>query len=261
MNRKVILKVHRWLGLAFGVFVFIVCLTGAILIFSPRGHDAPAFFGTVRSLHRFLLMPPENPHGGMSVGRFVVGTTSMAMTLLLLTGLYLWWPKSKKMLKQRLTISTSKGLRRFVYDCHVSLGIYALAFLLLMSLTGPSFSFQWYRKANIALLGGSNEPELDHHAAGHHGPTDGRPHNDVQGPQSQGQHHGQPGGFHQPEGGKMPPQMMIGQLHTGRWGGSVTRVLYCIAALIGASLPLSGYYLWWRRKKSLRRGGVEELRR
>ena len=35
--------------------------------------------------------------------------------------------------------------------------------------------------------------------------------------------------------------------HTGTWGGIWTKILYFLAALTGASLPLTGYWLWWRR--------------
>ena len=37
-------------------------------------------------------------------------------------------------------------------------------------------------------------------------------------------------------------------LHTGDIGGMTTKVLWFIAALIGATLPLTGYYLWLKRK-------------
>lgn len=36
-------------------------------------------------------------------------------------------------------------------------------------------------------------------------------------------------------------------LHVGSWGGIITRILTFLAALIGATLPLTGYYLWIRR--------------
>jgi uncharacterized iron-regulated membrane protein len=36
-------------------------------------------------------------------------------------------------------------------------------------------------------------------------------------------------------------------LHTGSWGGLLTRILYFLAALFGATLPLTGYYLWIKR--------------
>ena len=41
----------------------------------------------------------------------------------------------------------------------------------------------------------------------------------------------------------------IYSIHVGSWGGLVTRLLSFVAALIGASLPLTGYYLWLKRLK------------
>ena len=35
--------------------------------------------------------------------------------------------------------------------------------------------------------------------------------------------------------------------HVGSWGGAITRLLTFLSALIGATLPLTGYYLWIRR--------------
>ena len=39
-------------------------------------------------------------------------------------------------------------------------------------------------------------------------------------------------------------------VHTGSWGGIITRFLNFLAALIGATLPLTGYWLWFRRKRA-----------
>ena len=36
-------------------------------------------------------------------------------------------------------------------------------------------------------------------------------------------------------------------VHTGSWGGIITRILNFLSALIGATLPLTGYWLWIRR--------------
>lgn len=36
-------------------------------------------------------------------------------------------------------------------------------------------------------------------------------------------------------------------VHVGSWGGLTTRILTFLAALLGATLPLTGYYLWIRR--------------
>lgn len=39
----------------------------------------------------------------------------------------------------------------------------------------------------------------------------------------------------------------IYSVHVGSWGGMFTRILTFIAALLGGTLPLTGYYLWLRR--------------
>jgi uncharacterized iron-regulated membrane protein len=39
------------------------------------------------------------------------------------------------------------------------------------------------------------------------------------------------------------------QLHTGKWGGIYSKILYFIACLIGTSLPITGYWLWLSRRK------------
>lgn len=38
-------------------------------------------------------------------------------------------------------------------------------------------------------------------------------------------------------------------LHTGYVGGITTKILYFIASLICASLPITGFYIWWGKKK------------
>ena len=45
-------------------------------------------------------------------------------------------------------------------------------------------------------------------------------------------------------------------LHTGTFAGTLGRWIWLFAALVGASLPLTGYYLWWKRvrRKSKRQG-------
>lgn len=45
----------------------------------------------------------------------------------------------------------------------------------------------------------------------------------------------------------------IYSIHTGSLGGLTTRILWFLAALLGASLPLTGYYIWIKhlmKKKS-----------
>ena len=165
--RKLCLKIHRWLALPLGVVMTVLCFSGLALLlfkdlaplFDMNAKEIPLYTDIVR-LHRWLFMKPENAHdGGLSLGRILTAVTSMCMVLVLLSGVVVWWPKSKKALKSRLTVSTNKGFRRFVYDSHVSLGIYVFIFLFLMALTGPVFSFGWYRAGMSKVVGQPKPPK------------------------------------------------------------------------------------------------------
>lgn len=143
--RKICFKIHKWLSLVLGVFMSILCFSGEIMLFCNNL--------TVKKLHRFLFMVPENVHGGMSAGRLLMDLTAICMTLVLITGIVIWWPKNKEMLKNRLTIDFRKGFGKFVHDSHVVLGIFACIFLLLMTITGPAFGLNWYREGLMSIFG------------------------------------------------------------------------------------------------------------
>lgn len=40
-------------------------------------------------------------------------------------------------------------------------------------------------------------------------------------------------------------------LHTGAWGGILTKTIYFLSALTGAVLPWTGYYLWFKKRHIL----------
>lgn len=93
------------------------------------------FFQTMRKLHRWLMdVPPRK--GDKTVGKTIVGVTTLVFVAILISGVVIWIPRTKKALKNRLQVSCNKGWRRFCYDSHVSLGFYTTLFLLVMALTG-----------------------------------------------------------------------------------------------------------------------------
>lgn len=110
------------------------------------------FFRTVFRLHRWLM--DSNPgEGKVFWGKMVVGASTLAFVVILLTGLVIWWPRNRKMLKNRLQITFRKGKNRFWYDLHVAGGFYALLLLLVMALTGLTWSFEWYKNGLYSLFG------------------------------------------------------------------------------------------------------------
>ena len=262
--RKFCLLIHRWLALPLGIFMSILCFTGFLLLVVKDvsalfGIDASeiAFNGYIKQIHRWLFMMPTDPHGGLSAGRVIVAVSSMCMAIVLLTGVVVWWPKSLKMLKNRLSVSTSKGFRRFVYDSHVSLGIYAFVFLFLMALTGPVFSFGGYRQG-MSKLFGQNIPQKEvpmsatQPQAQSATTTPPAVTADGMRPQPSQAQSVTPS----PSNDNVASQLnkkkkhvssLFHSLHMGYWGGWFSRLFYALAALIGGFLPISGYYMWWKR--------------
>lgn len=107
------------------------------------------FFIMLQFLHRFLLLD-------IRTGQLIVGSATLIFVVLIVGGLFLWLPAklgSAKAWKVGLKVRRGKGWNRFLYDTHNTLGFYALIPLLVMALTGPVISFNWYRNAMGSVLG------------------------------------------------------------------------------------------------------------
>ena len=233
--------------------------------------------------------PPRK--GAATAGKTVVGVTTLVMVVILVSGLVLWVPRNKRALKHRLRVSCTNGWRRFWYDSHVALGFYATLFLLVMALTGLTWSFSWYRKAAYSLFGASASQEKATAATTSVAPKKEREHKDFDftvwdralnaAQTAYPAHQSIELGSGTIEVSTTPSSTLrkIDRLrfdrrtgditeisrhedtpaaqklkgwfyafHTGSWGGIWTKTLYFLAAIIGGLLPLSGYYLWYRRK-------------
>lgn len=314
--------------------------------------ERSGFFTFMFRMHRWLLDSMNPGNEGIFWGKMIVGVSTLLFVFVLISGIIIWWPRTRKALKNSLKISATKGWKRFWYDLHVAGGMYALLFLLAMSLTGLTWSFSWYRTAFYKVFGVEVQQRTAHgqeqkggsqkeNAGTAHqaGKEDGRKrsgkqregegrtgnrkankehtgnrgdgeysrnssehkehfeshHYDIkpvtspfahwqdvydklcrQNPEykqitvssgtasvsfnrfgnqrasdrySFNPHNGE---FtetnlyqHQDKSGKI--RGWIYSVHVGNWGGMLTRILTFIAALIGASLPLTGYYLWIKK--------------
>lgn len=104
------------------------------------------FFTTMMKLHRWLLIEG-------SAGKIIVGISTIIFTFLVLSGLILWFPKKLSAWKQGFKIKFSSNWKRINHDLHNTLGFYSFILLLIMSLTGLCWSFEWYRNGMSAVLG------------------------------------------------------------------------------------------------------------
>lgn len=114
--------------------------------------DGQGFFMQMMRLHRWLLDSYKRD-GSFALGKTVVGYSTLALAVILISGLVIWYPRNRKVLKNRLKIKTKSGWYRFFYDLHVSGGFYATLLLLVLTLTGLTWSFGWYRDAFYTVFG------------------------------------------------------------------------------------------------------------
>lgn len=115
-------------------------------------YERPAFFDFMQRLHRWLLDSRDNS-GGVFWGRTIVGISTIMFVLVLLSGVVIWWPRTARILRNSLKITTSKSRHLLWRSLHVAGGMYVLLLLLAMALTGLTWSFTWYSKGFNALFG------------------------------------------------------------------------------------------------------------
>ena len=224
--KKSIGKIHLWLGLTSGLVVFIVALTGSILVFEDEinpfiNHEfykvsnivgqkktidysikelelhysikkinriyafndpertiqvmakdnegktqlfsidpytgkvvgsvaqENRFFSIVLDLHRHLIMG--------ETGKFITGCSCLMFAFILISGFVLWCPKKLKNLKQRLTIKWAASFKRVNWDIHSTFGFYSCLFLLIIALTGLTWSFDWFENGVYYLADGTKK--------------------------------------------------------------------------------------------------------
>lgn len=142
----------------FGTAYMVNPYTGAIVGNSLEKNSAKEFMSTMFSLHRWLLLDKiETPiFSGMSnreLGSKISGWATILFTLGCITGLVIWFPQKLRAWRQGLKIKMRGNWKRINHDLHNSLAFYSLFFLLLMGLTGPQWSFEWYRNGLQKTLG------------------------------------------------------------------------------------------------------------
>ena len=257
--------------------------TGEVL---GRAERLP-FFSVMFRLHRWLMDSPDG-EGGIFWGKVIVGTSTLAFVVVLVTGVAVWWPRNRRALGKSLQIPFRHGALRLWRGIHVAGGMYALVLLLAMAVTGLTWSFPWWRTGFYALFG------VESQQSGARSRGDGGGGKDKDGgttfaswqraldavsgvagecsrmtisdgkvsvsrarcgnvrgsdiytfDTATGEVTGHTPYADQPDSGKM--RGWIYAVHTGQWGGLAGRVLSFLAALLGAALPLTGYYLWIRR--------------
>lgn len=264
--------------------VFLNPYTGTVTGLRNYKYD---FFYVVKDLHWSLLL--NTPYG-----QPIVGWSTLIFVALLITGIVLWWPKkwTKAWRDRSFKIKWKASFKRVNYDLHNVPGFYSLLPALLISYTGLVFYISWLspdpppqtvKKSNITAHSPTSDPLekalqsakdlLPGAPRFSISPANGNdgviycyayPGNDtyygydvLQFDQYSGVllHH-----FRNEE--KKTVQRiseMNYDIHVGAIGGLTGKIIAFITSLICASLPVTGFLIWWgkrRKKKYPRSDGI-----
>ncbi|NDV95774.1 PepSY domain-containing protein [Dysgonomonas sp. 521] len=237
-------------------------------------------FYTVMTLHRWLM------DGSHTWGKYTVGISTLLFVFILITGFIVWMPR--RWSKSRFKVQLKKGKKRLFFDMHNVLGAYACLVLLICALTGMFWSFEWYRNGLYKIFG-AEAVEARGHGGGRQ-QEDKKELNvsswqtvlstlQASNPdyeyiriqdgsatihqksyltsRSADQHK-----FDKRTGDIIETTLFKDQpkstrvfawvysLHVGNYWGIWSKIFTCIFSLIGASLPLTGYYMFFVKRKS-----------
>lgn len=138
--------IHKWVGILIGLFLFISCFTGAMLVIRKLSGSNSEFFGAMKTLHVSLFLG--------ETGRLIIGIATLLLILEIVTGYILWYDVAKALVHSSRVRGAGVlyGLRQSLswtrpnlrYGIHVGAGIWVAIPLLLMAVTGLTWSFQWW---------------------------------------------------------------------------------------------------------------------
>ncbi len=120
--------------------------TGKILNFY---NYRDTIFYTNFALHRWMLSG--------DFGKLIVGIATVIFLFILITGIVLWWPRNKQILKNRLKIKTDGNWKRLNHDLHIVVGFYTAILLFIFAFTGLAWSFTWVNDGIYWVTNSSKE--------------------------------------------------------------------------------------------------------
>jgi uncharacterized iron-regulated membrane protein len=244
------------------------------------------FFQLVLGLHMRMLF-------GEKGGHYVVGYSVLCFVIILISGFVLWFPKkwTAKSVKNNFTVKWSAKWKRLNYDLHQILGLYAFLILLLTSLTGLVWAFDWMQDSVRFVANGAKNIEkpaalisdtLQQQAVS--GLDKAFTHTTAHYPGAYAYQILLPAkatstvntlvylkdwnrfdrlllvydrytgkmlsnkSFADLNNGDKAYQLNF-DLHTGAYMGLFGKILSFFAAMVCSTLPVTGFYIWWNKRK------------
>lgn len=136
---------------------------GEIRLLDPYTADAlgqPAgqgFFRMTMQIHRWLA---GGEFGAQEAGKQIVAASTVACLFFALSGLYLRWPRQPLDWRVWLTLDLRRRGRALLWSLHLVVGTWVLVPYVIMSLSGLTWSYEWYRSGLNQLLGAPQQARM-----------------------------------------------------------------------------------------------------
>lgn len=275
--------------------IYVNPYTGDVVKDKREESAAEQFFVFVRAGHRFFWLPKE-------IGSPLVGSACIVFVISLVTGLIWWYPQkwTKKTKEKSFRIKWNAKWKRLNIDLHNVLGFYSLIFVLLLTITGIVFTFEWFENGVYKTLTWKTKTEQ---AAPHPSSDTTIIATAVNNPEDiiwnriKREYGSRPGRIFIdiPQEPKDPYRVMVNfgdgtilynnalhyydqktlktlsapgeraipykmistgekifrmnfDIHTGQILGLPSKIIAFLACVIGASLPVTGFIIWYNRK-------------
>lgn len=247
MNRTILYKLHLWLSLPLGIFITLICLSGATLVFKNEIRQA-------------LGMPRVvAPHGGHHAADKDAPHASATKRIVDLDGTTSRQAHSSQTATPSLSAekggatTTKRDFFSYVTRFHTSLmmgkvGKWVVTYTTLlfvfilvsgMAVCWPRSRSQWRQRLKVARGKGRRRLFYDLHVSLGYWVVLWLVLLAVTGAAF---------GLHLLPRGSAAIKVFH-ELHVGAWGGVVTKTITFVVSLIGASLPLTGYYLYYKKHR------------
>ncbi|WP_312824910.1 PepSY-associated TM helix domain-containing protein [Epilithonimonas sp.] len=218
-------------------------------------------FTWMEEFHRKLIMG--------KIGKTITGICCIAYILIILTGIILWWPKNKNILKQRTKIKWDASAKRLNWDFHAVGGIYSAPLLMLMCLTGITWSYPIF-KSDDDIKFNTNSHKISaqtYEMLSQEYYLKARNENVTIGLPDKKKDYvnvsiGKDDFYYHPETSALlrdasyekisinsQIKSWMKPLHTGSAFGFIGKLIYFLVTLIGVSLPITGFTIWFGKKK------------
>jgi uncharacterized iron-regulated membrane protein len=152
--RRAIFQVHLWSGIGLGLYVFFISVTGSVLVYRnelyvaamaqlPTHNASAAEAGAKDPLGIRLVDGLIELHDDLlsgRTGRKINGAGAVAVVLMCLTGIVIWWPGIARW-RAHLKLQRGVGWRRFTWHLHGVFGFWSAALLLVLAASGTYLCF------------------------------------------------------------------------------------------------------------------------